>query len=224
MPGRSRPGGQFGCACHDDVVDEQARLELDDRIVLPPAALVLLVGPAGCGKTTFARAHFRPTEAISSDFCRALVSDDEDDQGATPAAFEVLHLVVRHRLRRRRLTVVDATNVVPEHRRHLVGQSRRFGVPAVAVVFDLPEEVCVERDRFREGRSVGPAVIRDQRETMLRGLPSLDAEGFAAIYRLGTADEVDAATVEVAATAGSPTRSGPPPRPRPRGSRRSPAG
>jgi protein phosphatase len=168
------------------------------RIVLPPAALVLLVGPAGCGKSTFARVHFRPTEAISSDFCRALVADDEDDQSATPAAFEILHLVVRHRLRRRRLTVVDATNVVPEHRRQFVGQSRRFGVPAVAVVFDLTEEVCVERDRYREGRSVGPAVIRDQRETMLEGLPTLDTEGFAAIYRLGSAEEVEAATVEIA--------------------------
>jgi protein phosphatase len=167
------------------------------RIVLPPAALVLLVGPAGCGKTTFARAHFRPTEAISSDFCRALVADDEDDQSATPAAFEILHLVVRHRLRRRRLTVVDATNVVPEHRRGFVGQSRRFGVPAVAVVFDLPEELCMERDRFREGRSVGPAVIHDQRGTLLRGLPALEAEGFTAIHRLGSAWEVDAATVEI---------------------------
>ncbi|MBO0686808.1 MAG: AAA family ATPase, partial [Candidatus Dormibacteraeota bacterium] len=166
-------------------------------------ALVLLVGPAGSGKSTFARAHFGPTQVVSSDFCRALVADEEDDQSASPAAFEVLYLVVRHRLRRRRLTVVDATNVDPVQRRQLLRLARAPGTPVVAVVFDLPEEVCVERDGGRPGRSVGPAVIHAQRERMLRWLPAMDLEGFTAVYRLGSAVELDCATV-VARGAPSP--------------------
>src|SRR5205807_8962195 len=113
------------------------------RIGLPGGALVLLVGPAGSGKSTFARTHFGPTEAISSDFCRGLVADDESDQRATDAAFEILYLVVEHRLRRRRLTVVDATNVNPLDRGGLLGLARKHHAPAVAVVFDLPEQLCV---------------------------------------------------------------------------------
>jgi protein phosphatase len=186
------------------------------RIVLPGRALVLLIGPAGSGKTTFARAHFRPTEVISSDFCRALVADDEDDQSATPAAFEILHLVVHHRLRRRRLTVVDATNVRPRDRRGLLALARKHRADVVAVVFDLPEDLCVERDRTRGDRTVGPAVIQRQRRAMLRALPGLQAEGFAAVYVLDSPETVDTVTIDRV----PPGR----PPPRPRGSPRSPAG
>jgi len=157
---------------------------------------VLLVGPVGSGKTTFARARFRPTEVISSDFCRALISDDEGDQSATAAAFEILHLVVRLRLRRRRLTVVDATNVRPEDRQSLLALAREHGAQAVGVVFDLPEDLCVERDRTRPGRTVGAAVIRRQRRAMLRSLPALEKEGFSAVYRLDSPEAVDAVTIE----------------------------
>ena len=166
------------------------------RIVLPKGALVLLVGPVGSGKTTFARARFAPTEVISSDFCRALVSDDEGDQGATAAAFEILHLVVRHRLRRGRLTVVDATNVKPESRQSLLALAREHGARTVAVVFDLPEDLCVERDRARPGRTVGAAVIHRQRKAMLRSLPALETEGFAAVYVLDSPNTVDAVRFE----------------------------
>src|SRR5262252_1030284 len=125
------------------------------RIEIPELALLMLVGPAGAGKTTFARARFKPTEVVSSDFCRALVADDEADQSATPAAFELLHLIVRLRLRRRRLTVVDAVNARPVDRRPLLALAREHDCAAVALVFNLPDEVCVRRDRARPGRSVG---------------------------------------------------------------------
>src|SRR2546423_6413096 len=107
------------------------------EIVLPELALVVLVGPAGAGKSTFARAHFKPTEVISSDFCRALVADDERDQTATAAAFQILHLIAELRLRRRRLTVIDAVNSRPEDRRPFLELARDQDCAAVALVFDV---------------------------------------------------------------------------------------
>jgi protein phosphatase len=166
------------------------------RIVVPRPALVLLVGPSGSGKSSFARQHFKPTETVSSDFCRALVADDENDQSATAAAFDVLRVVVGHRLRRRRLTVVDATNVKAADRRRVLALARAHGTPAVAVIFDIPEEVCMERDRAREGRTVGASVIRAQRAAMLGSLPGLEEEGFAAVHLLASEDAVAAVHVE----------------------------
>src|SRR5438128_1153851 len=132
------------------------------KVGLPEFALVVLVGPAGAGKSTFAAATFKPTEVISSDFCRALVADDETDQSATAAAFQVLHLIARLRLRRRKLTVVDAVNSRPGDRAPLLELAREHDCAAVAVVFDVPEEVCAARDRL-PGRTVGGRAIHAQR-------------------------------------------------------------
>ncbi len=63
------------------------------NIPLPEFSLVLLVGASGSGKSTFAAKHFKPTEVLSSDWCRAAVSDDPNDQGATKDAFELLHFI-----------------------------------------------------------------------------------------------------------------------------------
>src|SRR5436189_1471481 len=94
------------------------------KLTIPELSLVVLVGPSGSGKSTFARAHFKPTEVLSSDFCRGLVSDDENDQASTNAAFEVLHFIAEKRLAAGKLTVVDATNVQPEARKPLVALRR----------------------------------------------------------------------------------------------------
>src|ERR671933_1651915 len=116
-------------------------------ITLPDLSLVVLIGPSGSGKSTFARQHFKTTEVLSSDFCRALVSDDENDQAATKDAFEVLHFVAGKRLAAGRLTVVDATNVQPEARKPLVALAREHHVLPVAIVLNLPERLCHERNR-----------------------------------------------------------------------------
>ena len=123
-------------------------------VTIPELSLVVLVGPSGCGKSTFARAHFTPTEVLSSDGFRALVSDDENDQAATSDAFAALHYVAGRRLARGRLTVVDATNVQPEARAPLVALAREYHVLPVAVVLDLPERVCHERNRTRPDLSL----------------------------------------------------------------------
>ena len=84
------------------------------------------IGASGSGKSTFARKHFKPTEVLSSDFCRGLVADDENDQTATKDAFEILHFIAAKRLAAGRLTVVDATNVQPEARKPLVELARQY--------------------------------------------------------------------------------------------------
>jgi protein phosphatase len=165
------------------------------RIELPEGALVLLVGAGGSGKTTFAGARFRPTEVLSSDAFRALVADDEGDQSATPAAFQALHLVARLRLQRRRLTVVDAVNARAPDRRPLLAAAAEHDAAAIAIVLDLPEDLCVERDRERAGRTVGEAVVRTQLALVRRSLDVLPAEGFRAVYVLDSPEAVAAAKV-----------------------------
>jgi protein phosphatase len=159
---------------------------VDANIHLPEFSLVVLVGAAGAGKSTFAREHFKATEVVSSDFCRALVADDERDQTATDAAFQVLHLVAALRLRRRRLTVIDAVNSRPEDRRPLLELARDHDSAAVAIVFDVPEELSAERDAAR-GRTVGRAAIETQRTHVSHSVPGLRAEGFAEVHVLDAA-------------------------------------
>jgi protein phosphatase len=165
------------------------------KLTVPELSLVVLVGVTGSGKSTFARTHFKPTEVISSDFCRGLVADDENDQSATPAAFELLHYIVGKRLAGGRLTVVDATNVQPEARRGLVALAREHDVLPVAIVLDLPEKLCAERNAGRQDRDFGPHVLRRQRDQLRRGLAGLRREGFRTVHVLRRPEEVAAATV-----------------------------
>src|SRR5262249_46163822 len=127
------------------------------ELTVPELSLVVLVGATGSGKSTFARAHFAPTEVISSDFCRGLVADDENDQAATADAFDVLHYIAGKRLAGGRLTVVDATNVQADARRSLVALAREHDVLPVAIVLDLPERGCVARNAGRPDRDFGAA-------------------------------------------------------------------
>jgi predicted kinase len=169
------------------------------RLDVPEVALVLLVGPTGSGKSTFAARHFRPTEVLSSDAFRALVSGDEADMGATADAFELLHLAAGRRLGRRLLTVVDATNVRADARRPLLELARGLGVPAVAIAFDLPLELAAARNAERPGRTVPRRVLRQQHQDLQRALTELGEEGFARVFVLRSPATV--ANLRVARTA-----------------------
>ncbi|MFE6761795.1 polynucleotide kinase-phosphatase [Streptomyces sp. NPDC057689] len=159
-------------------------------------SLVVLIGASGSGKSTFARRHFKPTEVISSDFCRGLVADDENDQSASKDAFDVLHYIAGKRLAAGRLTVVDATNVQPEARRQLVRLAREYDVLPIAVVLDLPEEVCLARNAGRPDRADMPRhVIQRHRRELRRSLRGLEREGFRKVHILRTEEEVDRAEV-----------------------------
>src|SRR5580692_5825525 len=131
------------------------------KLTIPELSLVMMIGPSGCGKSTFVHKHFKPTEVLSSDYCRGLVADDENDQTATKDAFEVLHFIAAKRLSGGRLTVVDATNVQPEARKPLVALARQFHVLPVAIVLNVPERVCQDRNRLRPDRQFGPHVVRN---------------------------------------------------------------
>ena len=166
------------------------------KISVPELSLILLVGPSGSGKSTFGRKHFLSTEVVSSDFCRALVSDDENDQSATGDAFDLLHAIVRKRLARGQLTVVDATNVQPEARKSLIGLAKEYHLFAIAIVFDLPDRLCQDRNALRPDRQFGRHVISNQSQQLRRSLRGLEREGIRYVFKFSSPEEVEAATIE----------------------------
>lgn len=163
---------------------------------IPDFCLVLLIGPSGCGKSSFAAAHFMPTEVVSSDRARGWVSDDETDQSATPDAFDLVHAVIEKRLKNRRLTVVDATNVQRESRAGLIALARKWHALPVGIAFDMPVTLCVERNRTRPDRPFGEAVVRRQQRDLERSLRHLDREGLRIVHTLRGEAAVAAASIE----------------------------
>jgi protein phosphatase len=165
-------------------------------LTIPPRSLVVLVGAAGSGKSTFARRHFAETAVISSDRIRAWLADDEADQSVSAPAFEVLHLVARRRLEAGRVAVVDATSATAAARAQLVRIAREVGAPVVAVVLDAPLELCLANNARRAGRRVEEDVIRAQHDALTASLPGLRDEGFDAVFLLRGASEIEAAVVD----------------------------
>ncbi|WP_067538901.1 polynucleotide kinase-phosphatase [Nocardia crassostreae] len=166
------------------------------ELLVPELSLVVLVDSTGSGKSTFARKHFRSTAIVSSDACRGIVSDDENDQAATPEAFALLHHIAGVRLRRGLRTVVDATNVQPKARQALIELTRDHDVLPVAIVLDVPDRVCVERNANRPDRAdLGPHVIPRQQRDLRRSLKFLEREGFRKVHVLRGVEEIDAATI-----------------------------
>lgn len=163
---------------------------------IPELSLVVLVGVSGSGKSTFARRHFKPTEILSSDYCRALVSDDENNLAATTDAFEVLHFIARKRLAAGKLTVVDATNVQPDARQSLVTIAREYHCLPVAIVLEVPERVAQDRNLTRPDRNFGSHVIRQQAQQLRRSLRGLQREGFRHMHVLKGLDDIENAVIE----------------------------
>lgn len=165
-------------------------------IKIPELCLVVLIGTSGSGKSTFALKNFKRTEVVSSDFCRGVVSDDENDQSATGDAFELLHYILKKRLELGKLCVVDATNVQPEARKPLVALAKDHNVLPVAIVLDVSEGVCQERNRSRTDRDFGPHVIRRQKQQLRQSLKGLEREGFRYVHVLSSEEQIDQAEIE----------------------------
>jgi len=147
------------------------------KIVIPRNSLVVLCGPAGCGKSTFALKHFLPTQVVSSDDCRARLSDDSRNQEITQLAFQLMHFIIESRLWLGRLTVADATNLKREDRRPLIELANRFGFNLAAVVFNVPLDVCLSRNAGR-ARTIPRDAIVAQHELVQPTLASIKQEGF----------------------------------------------
>lgn len=166
------------------------------KISIPNLSLVVLIGPSGSGKSSFARKHFLPTEILSSDACRGMISDNENNQSVTNEAFELLHYIGAQRLALGRLTVIDATNVQPEARKPIVELARKYHCLPVAIVLNLPERLCQDRNQTRKERDFGPHVIHQQHSQLRRSLRGLAREGFRHVFVLESPEEVEAVTIE----------------------------
>ncbi|MDJ0618487.1 MAG: polynucleotide kinase-phosphatase [Calothrix sp. MO_192.B10] len=166
------------------------------KLTIPELSLVLLIGASGSGKSTFARKHFQSFEVISSDFCRGLVSNDENNQAASKDAFEVLHFITAKRLEAGKLTVIDATNVQPEDRKSLVQIARQYHCFPTAIVLNLPEQLCHDRNQKRSDRNFGPHVVRRHIQSLRRSLRGLEREGFRYVHILNSIAEINAAKIE----------------------------
>jgi len=161
------------------------------EIRIPKTALVLLVGASGSGKSSFAKKHFAQYETVSSDACRGIVSNDENNQAASNDAFELFYYIISMRLKKGLLTVADATNIQPDARKKLISIARSFHVLPVAIVFDMPQELCETRNQQRTDRNVPPQVIRRQLQDLKRSLKSIKKEGFKKLYTFRSEEEVN---------------------------------
>jgi protein phosphatase len=167
------------------------------KLTIPERALVLLVGVSGSGKSTFAKQHFRASQIISSDCCRSMIADDENDQSATSDAFEVLRFILRKRMMRGLMTVIDATNVQSEARKPLLALAGEYNVPAVAIVLNLGEDTCHERAQVRLHRKIDPQVIVNQLADLRRSLPNLESEGLCQVFMLDSPEAVKSVEISV---------------------------
>ncbi|MEH2159087.1 polynucleotide kinase-phosphatase [Nostoc sp.] len=166
------------------------------KLTIPELSLIVLIGASGSGKSTFARKHFQPFEVLSSDFCRGLVSNEENSQSATKDAFEVLRFIADKRLSAGKLTVIDATNVQMEDRKPLLQMARQYHSFAIAIVLDLPEELCHERNQLRSDRQFGPHVVRRHTQMLRRSLRGLEKEGFRYVYTLNSLEAIESIEIE----------------------------
>lgn len=154
-----------------------------NEIVIPRNSIIVLCGPAGSGKSTWAAKHFLPTEVVSSDECRALVFDDPTNQSVSAHAFDLMHFIIEKRLALERTTVADATNLKREHRRTLIQIARRSRFNAVAIVFEVPVETCLSRNSARH-RKVPKDALLAQHALLAKSFRTIDKEGFNRVFIL----------------------------------------
>ncbi|NQT19850.1 MAG: AAA family ATPase [Planctomycetes bacterium] len=163
------------------------------EIAIPSPGLVILCGPAACGKSTFARRHFRPTQVVSSDRCRAMLTDSAGAQWASGQAFELFHTIIEKRLALGRLTVADSTALSKTARRDLNRIAKAADTPVVLIIFNVSKDTCLERDGKRR-RRVGEDVVAAHIEKLDIALKETRNERYHAVYILDE-KEMDRAQV-----------------------------
>lgn len=165
------------------------------RIEIPEFCLVALIGASSSGKSSFALKHFRPTEVLSSDFFRGMVCDDENSLNVSGDAFDLLYYAADKRLKNKKLTVIDATNVQQSARKRVIDLAREQDVHAAAIVLDLPEELLQERNKARPDRNFSEHVISRHCRDLKRSLKGLKREGFRFIYVIKSLEQLENAEI-----------------------------
>lgn len=171
-------------------------IERKTLIKIPEFCLVALIGPSGSGKSTFARRNFKQTEILSSDFFRGMICDEEHNQDASKEAFEALYAILKKRLKRLKITVVDATNVKRESRQILLDMAKKYHCTLIAVVLNMPEKLCIDRNIMRLSRCVPAEIVSQHVEDLHISLPGLKSEGFKHIYVLSSPEEANSVIIE----------------------------
>lgn len=164
------------------------------KIKIPNLSLVVIIGVSSSGKSSFATKHFKKTEIVSSDECRAIISDDENNQAVTKDAFALLDSIIAKRMKNKRLTVVDATSVQKESRKSLIHLARKYSYIPIAIVLDIPEQICQDRHKVRQDRNFDDYVISKQYQDLKRSIRYLKYEGFKKVYILRSPETVEAVT------------------------------
>lgn len=158
-------------------------------IAIPNRTLLVLCGPAGSGKSTFAAQRFVPTNIVSSDYCRAMICDDENNQQVNRDTFDLFHYIIQKRMYLGRFTVADSTALRADARRRLRAQSRHFGYYGCLLIFNTPPDVCLARDKLRS-RMVGEQVILYHNGLLQQTLLDAPSEGWEQVHVLG-GDDMD---------------------------------
>ena len=162
---------------------EQRQTDRRARLILPRRTLLVLCGPAGAGKSTFAARHFAETMIVSSDRCRGLICDDENDQTVNRDAFDLFYYILQKRMRLGRFCVADSVALKPDARLKLRTLSRHFGYYGCLLIFTTPPAVCIQRDSRRE-RRVGESVVNYHAGLLARTLQEAPSEQWEKIYLL----------------------------------------
>lgn len=168
---------------------------MNKDIIIPELALVAMIGISSSGKSSFAKSRFLSAEIVSSDACRGIVSNDENSLDATKDAFELVDYIVRKRLQRGLLTVIDATHIQRDSRKSILKAARDYHCMPVAIVINTPIDICLERHSNRMDRDFSPRVLKNQQRQLKSTLKQLKREGFRYIYRLDSLEDIESTTI-----------------------------